>query len=364
MNIQGRIAWESPARLRRRRAPTSSRLGFTLVELLVVIAIIGVLIALLLPAVQAAREAARRSACRNNLKQLGLAALQFETQNGRFPPGFLGSRDAVQPDAWTDAQGRKHQWTGVMVHLLPFLEAASVYDRFTTSLNLDPDETDNHYWADLDAWTTAQTRLSFLLCPSVPPGPPELAIIDQMTGRISGAFFNLKGDGWLPAANLGLTHYQAVAGIFGRIGPQYLLNGISADEHFIGIFSTRSKTELRQVEDGTSQTIMFGEAPGSIGVGIQSGSNPNVFSGYVLGLAWAGTATLPVAFGLDSSAENGKPVAGARYDVHWSYYGSVHPGVVGFCFSDGSVRDLQKNIPDSLLDALSTMRGAEAVNWQ
>ena len=92
-------------------------LGFTLVELLVVITIIGILIALLLPAVQAAREAARRGQCSNNLKQIGVALHNFESQHGTFPPGV---KQKVQLG--------DDQWAYLLHYLLPYLEQQAYYD--------------------------------------------------------------------------------------------------------------------------------------------------------------------------------------------------------------------------------------------
>src|SRR5262249_49918270 len=94
--------------------------GFTLVELLVVIAIIGILFALLLPAIQAAREAARRAKCQNNIKNLALAVLNYESSRKHFPPGFVSQPTNVETWGWA-------------IFTLPYLEEQSLHDQLSPS---------------------------------------------------------------------------------------------------------------------------------------------------------------------------------------------------------------------------------------
>ena len=102
--------------------------AFTLVELLVVIAIIGILVALLLPAVQSAREAARRTSCLNNLKQMSLAVLNFESIAGRLPPSAQ-VKDVEVP-------GNNGSW-GVHGRILPFLEEGALFEQVDITLAWD-----------------------------------------------------------------------------------------------------------------------------------------------------------------------------------------------------------------------------------
>lgn len=102
--------------------------GFTLVELLVVIAIIGILVALLLPAVQAAREAARRNACVNNMRQLGLANLNYESALRKLPPGNTWRESANMPGP---------RYTPHVVFLMPYLEEGPRFSTYDTDEDWD-----------------------------------------------------------------------------------------------------------------------------------------------------------------------------------------------------------------------------------
>jgi prepilin-type N-terminal cleavage/methylation domain-containing protein/prepilin-type processing-associated H-X9-DG protein len=144
------------------------RRGFTLIELLVVIAIIAVLIALLLPAVQAAREAARRAQCTNNLKQLGLAAANFESTNGTFPPCYgpfpisilAGCPASGYPGAGQLDGGRLN----VLGQLLTFMEQGSLYAAFNTQIDINL--YNNSAAPQLANDTAQQTLINSYLCPS------------------------------------------------------------------------------------------------------------------------------------------------------------------------------------------------------
>jgi prepilin-type N-terminal cleavage/methylation domain-containing protein/prepilin-type processing-associated H-X9-DG protein len=344
----------------------TDRTAFTLVELLVVVAIIGVLVALLLPAVQAARESARRNACINNLRQIGIAALNYESSQGRLPPGYLAGANFVRPWQDADAAG-PHQMTGVFTFLLPYLEAQAVYDRFKQNLNLGVDARDTAYYVDADAWAAAQSRLTTLLCPSGPQGAPLAAVLDKTYGRLQGGFLALQSDAWQPPVTeqLGLTHYMGVSGVWGPVssnlvydmgyGPQ------NVNDVMAGVFGVRSKTSLGEVLDGTSRTLMFGEAPGSHGASIPDDIAGGVLTGFTQGNAWAGWGTLPTAFGLDASVESQR-TPGAQFDTKWSYYGSLHVGgSVQFAFVDGSVRSLENTTALTVFQSLSTMKGEEVL---
>ncbi len=207
-------------------------LGFTLIELLVVIAIIGVLIALLLPAVQSAREAARRAQCTNNLKQLGLALANYESANGSYPGSYPGSRYGVPNDHPDSGWGC---WSPHTM-LLPFLEQRNIYDRFNFDTTASEDE--GAMSGPFQA-TAAVTRINSLLCPSSP-----LPV---------GSFWGFN-------TYVGSRQYTG-NNYFGSIGSSLVPWSTGAPN---GIFMIQTHGNgltigVRDVLDGTSNTIAFGE---------------------------------------------------------------------------------------------------------
>lgn len=352
-----------------RRSYAKSTRAFTLVELLVVIAIIGVLVALLLPAVQSARESARRMSCSNNLKQLGLATLGFESARGHLPPGYLAGFNFRDPEAESDAQG-DHQFCGLFVFILPYMEGQVLYDRYSATTNMGIDSRDNRYDDDDNAWTSAQAWVSTFLCQSTPQELPQLGIIDKIYGVLSrNGLPTMQSDRWfdLTQAPLGLTHYRGNAGILGSMQEGHIFfapdgTRFSTNNEVIGPFSVRSKTKLKNVTDGLTQTFMFGEAPGTIGRGLTDQFYEGTFDGFTEGNAWAGWGTLPTYNGLDVSVSvrNGDA---PKYDTYWANYGSLHAGdIVQFCFLDGSVRGLSTDIELYTFQSLSSINAGEIVD--
>lgn len=326
--------------------------GFTLVELLVVIAIIGVLVALLLPAIQAARESARRSQCTNNLKQIGLAAHNYYSAQNRFAPGFLGPMEG-DPGNLDD---KTVQWLGLYTFLLPYFEQAGVANQMN-DIDLGIDQKDTPYWTQAEhpnTWAASQWQLNMLRCPTVPDEKPYYAYWDKIAFR--STHHQLLVEGW-PAKDIqmGETNYLGVSGWRGPVSANFP----SAETYnsMLGVFYNRSKTGTQNISDGTSNTLMFGEAAGTIGNNINVGGA--TYNGKMDSHSWTGTNTLPVMYGLDSSRDNS---GGTVFDAHWAYFTSLHTSVVQFCFADGSVRQLDKSIGEEPLKMLAAMADGGVVN--
>ncbi len=206
-----------------------TRQAFTLVELLVVIAIIAMLVTLLLPAVQAAREAARMSACKNNLRQIALALLNYDSAHGVFPMGVYSGVGEFQEDGY-----------GWASKLLPFMEEQALYD--LVSKNYIPGEETTEPWERPGIFSATRSRTRQV----IPGGDTPIPIMSCPASVVPSHSPSGESKGYAKA------DYKACNG-FADFG----LFWNRAD----GVNNARKKQiSLKNITDGTSKTIAFGES--------------------------------------------------------------------------------------------------------
>ncbi|PQO31418.1 prepilin-type cleavage/methylation domain-containing protein [Blastopirellula marina] len=299
------------------------RRGFTLVELLVVIAIIGVLIALLLPAVQQAREAARRMQCSNNLKQFGIALHNYHDTFGKFPPGYL-LQDLNGSNL--DYNGTGSSW-GWGAQLLPFIEQNALAD----SLGVGSQSLTNAL-SNATLVTLMKQPVQAFLCPSdTAPNPNTGHQLKKSSGDEPVATSNYVGNNTSHKWHSGgrLTGYGPGEG-GGWSGP-------GAANAPTGIFWRNSRIGMRDITDGTSNTIAIGERSWRL-------NNP------------AGTQFVCDAAIAIGTAHNNEQLtirhvlAGGAVRINFTNneckygFSSRHPGGAMFVLCDGSVRFIPETI--------------------
>jgi prepilin-type N-terminal cleavage/methylation domain-containing protein/prepilin-type processing-associated H-X9-DG protein len=317
--------------------------GFTLVELLVVITIIAILIALLLPAVQAAREAARRTQCTNHLKQLGLACLGHEQQQGFFPTGGWDACWCGEPTRGFD----KRQPGGWLYNILPFMELQPLHD-------LGIDEGVKGTLPRPGFTQRLSAPVATFCCPS---RRPPIALPYPFRQQLK--FVNVA----IPPTTAGRSDYCGSSGdtpypFKGQTGAGSLVVGDALGEagwsvHYgyysTGVFHLRSQTKLIAIKDGLSNTYLAGEKyinPDHYLDGTSTEDNVTWDVAYANDvLRWSGMCdTLSPSD--PGRAANRTPAEISSYgpaqdtpgDLHPVKYGSAHPGSFHMLFCDGSVR--------------------------
>ncbi len=311
------------------------RNGFTLVELLVVIAIIGILVALLLPAVQAAREAARRSQCQNNLKQLGIAFLNYEATKKEFPLAYI---KPVAPAHGTNA------WAPFV---LPYLEEGNV---------VQGNDLTEDWWRDKADGTAGnrtivQHFLPVLLCPS---SPDQRRFEDKPDSPVNKT--GACGDYFTPAGvNIAIN------------------NVLSADQQLLTTQDLRGvicwqtdanpSNRISKITDGTSHSIMLGECAGREDIWRRGVKSDLDYAANIRarGGAWA-TSDNPYEIG-QRTAQDKSTIPGAvsiNNSNEWGHcFYSFHPGTAIFTFADGSVRTMSDSVELRTLAEMVTRAGGE-----
>jgi len=330
------------------------RRGFTLIELLVVIAIIAVLIALLLPAVQAAREAARRAQCVNNLKQIGIAMHNYHDVVGSFPPGSI---------ATTGWGGTWWNWASF---ILPQIEQTAIYNSINFSRSniakttaADPNST---------AWGSA---ISAYLCPSDQVGSGILpnmswACTESYSKMLTGGVTCYVGNwGDMKTGNTTFDLYSSESAP--GTGPNWGCGG-----KFTGIFgdcSNGKTVALRDILDGSSNTILVGECSPNMNGSLLWNNGDGTYGSTVVPLNWKCDLKDGVKDPTDGSTCSLSQLNNFTGALHcWrnqtvNYaFKSYHPGGANFAMGDGSVKFVKQSINPRTYNGLATCSKGEVIS--
>jgi prepilin-type N-terminal cleavage/methylation domain-containing protein/prepilin-type processing-associated H-X9-DG protein len=280
-----------------RRSLPRSSSAFTLIELLVVIAIIAILIGLLLPAVQKVREAAARSSCQNNLKQMALAMNNYHDVNGRVP---TGGANTANPGDWC-----------AQFQILQYIEGGTMYQNAMT------------LWSGGATGGGILAGVNTYMCPA----------------RNRNPFAATGGNS--PSHNGPYTDYAITVRYDSWSGPNSPLTGSGGYK----------RTSLANVTNlnGTSNTIFVGEKsidPNMYNNQNSSGWDENIFSG-----AYGGTCRSDVILVRDFSGNGGNN----------NFWGSAHTAGAQFAFCDGSVRMMNFNTTNAVMDRIQNYKNNQPI---
>ena len=314
--------------LRLSRAHFPSK-GFTLVELLVVIAIIGILIGLLLPAVQSVREAARRTSCQNNLRQIGLAILNYESAFQNLPPGRIGCDDVAEtmsiPGCPPNPTSQERNGASGFISILPQLELENLNNQIDVPngglWNRDVDDKESWYFID-DKKFGVREELSVYWCPS------------QIGERQSTVYVGFEA---------ATGSYAFCSGTFGPNSTE-LENKYMND----GAFVYKNTRQLGDIRDGTSNTYAVGEV-----VRPDVCESSNIWSYSIANADCLRTTENPL---------NTPPGGGNVVDLRNGAFASNHPQIGLFVHLDGHVAPVDDGIELQVYRNASTIAGGESAN--
>jgi prepilin-type N-terminal cleavage/methylation domain-containing protein/prepilin-type processing-associated H-X9-DG protein len=333
------------------------RAAFTLIELLVVIAIIAILIGLLLPAVQKVREAAARVSCQNNLKQLGLAAHNFESNNGTLPPSLvveLGLPPGSPGAPGFPYPGIVHSWA---IGFLPYIEQGTLFAQY--NVNFPWFSSPSFIPGTPNNLAVVGTSVKTFVCPSTPRGPNVLSIASFSFGPLTLPKLPTAVSDYAPCSSInpgsitffGYPATTTQAATWSALRPRLRGPGVS----LVG-FQPQEAYTIVQIADGTSNTILLCEDAGrpdryikgklvSVGTRNDGGWGDHESEYGLDGV----TVTSPT-----STTSPGNCVINC--DNNNETY-AFHTGGANHVFADGSVRFIRETVSPQQYAAMITANG-------